>query len=1581
MATFSLTTAADLVEGTADDDLIVVPPSNTNLAADDTIIGGAGFDTLRFDRSLALSVSSLNLAGLSGIEEFDLRAAPSVVMSLDDAVLAQAQDATVRLSFGSGSVMLDLRSVTSPDAGTVLLNGTGQVDLFNAGLQRVVVANGVNGSVSGGTGRDLLEGGNGRDQLRGNDGDDVLSGGRGNDTLSGGAGQDRLSGGADNDQMDGGAGHDLISGGVGSTRATGGAGADTYVLSPGEQLTVTDFEAANPYERIDLRAFAGLTFADLGLAQTGLDLLVSLPDGSTITLTGISRAAVSAASFVFAGDAVATMAEALSAPADFSFTDAADRFTGGAGNDIFELSGTFAKLDGVDIFDGGAGIDTLRIWGEDRNIASSRLAGMTSVEVIDLTGATGVSGLSLGPRALEGSETGFLLVRHGASPLLLDTERFASADQVVVEGTGTVTLRDVPGQKVTISDSIAGHVRAGNDPSLIQGGALGDTIEGNEREDTLSGGGGDDVITGGESNDLISGGSGNDRLSGDDGNDTMVSSGGNDTLTGGQGSDVFVIGRAAGTTTLADYDRDNLVERVDLTGFSDLTSRADLTFTNQGDNVRVTADGLSLVFLNTQASDLDDGDFLFAGENPLVFNVDPSIAMADLQQLLDGAPPGATINLAAGVYSITETLRISRSDISLVGAGEGQTIFRSDVSPDTPGPTLKVEPTDMQIRLGVIPEDIALGSRTVTLPDSHEFAVGDLLYVTQPNDAEWLAETGNAGWEPPVNPEDQVRDGEDYYLREFRSRIVSIENNVATLAEPSPYAFEAGVALLAESTFLSNVNLSHFTIEGIWGNSDPFNFEVTLDAWEGRSTLEMDGVRDSHLQNISIIEPASHAFRFQRIYDVTGDSLTGVGAHNKAGGNGYHFMLYEAFSNDFTNLSSTDARHAVLFTSYSAEHYNNIHLLFSNRDINFHGSPDADNTVVVDVMRQDYPAGSTPQFDAVQGGSFPLHPYWTIEANDVTFRDAITGERNDIIHAHEDGGFLSTGLGNDRLYGGSGNDTLDGGENGDILTGGGGRDQFLRQFNDFTDTITDFETGSGGDVMVLIGTGYRAFSELVFEQEGSDTLLWYGTTGLTRFMNTRVEDFTAANFRLENDVLAGQTFSLRANEMFGLGTNRHDLFNITAFHLADPALKIIAGAGLDTVAIATQSLTGDLFAAGIFSGVEVFDVSGVRFGNFSISAQLAAQSDTQRLTLAVGDTGNKLLLNVLPLGRGRTVSIDGAREVELTGGISHTVKSTDRVGTNITGDVLNDILWGGRASDYLNGGSGNDTILATGGDDTIDGGAGADIMNGGPGSDTYIIDNLGDRVAESRRWDGVDHVISSVDFLMGRDHIENLTLTGTGNTRGIGNGLENVIIGNDGDNIIDGGPRADRLVGGLGDDTYFVRAVGDTIIELAGEGTDTVKALFSFALPDQVENLHLLTSVGINGFGNDMNNVIIGNNFNNLIDGMGGNDTLSGQGGADTFRFLTAPGPGNVDRITDFAPGEDRIMLLGSNLGGLPRGALSADAFVLGTAAQDAEDVILYDRGTGRLWVDVDGTGDAAPVLFAVLEGRPDLGADDFILA
>jgi Ca2+-binding RTX toxin-like protein len=59
------------------------------------------------------------------------------------------------------------------------------------------------------------------------------------------------------------------------------------------------------------------------------------------------------------------------------------------------------------------------------------------------------------------------------------------------------------------------------------------------------------------------------------------------------------------------------------------------------------------------------------------------------------------------------------------------------------------------------------------------------------------------------------------------------------------------------------------------------------------------------------------------------------------------------------------------------------------------------------------------------------------------------------------------------------------------------------------------------------------------------------------------------------------------------------------------------------------------------------------------------------------------------------------------------------------------------------------------------------------------------------------------------DGLEQLELTGTGNTRGTGNAAANVILGNDGSNLIDGAAGADLLYGGGGDDTYIVDDEGD----------------------------------------------------------------------------------------------------------------------------------------------------------------------------
>jgi serralysin len=249
-------------------------------------------------------------------------------------------------------------------------------------------------------------------------------------------------------------------------------------------------------------------------------------------------------------------------------------------------------------------------------------------------------------------------------------------------------------------------------------------------------------------------------------------------------------------------------------------------------------------------------------------------------------------------------------------------------------------------------------------------------------------------------------------------------------------------------------------------------------------------------------------------------------------------------------------------------------------------------------------------------------------------------------------------------------------------------------------------------------------------------------------------------------------------------------------------------------------------------------------------------------------------------------------------------------------------------------------------------------------------------------------------------NFEHLSLIGTANRNGTGNNLSNKITGNAGNNtlvglggndVLDGRAGADTMQGGTGNDRYYVDNTGDRVIEAPGEGTDHVLSSISFSLVGKnVEKLTLIGTANRNGLGDAGANALTGNAGNNALNGGAGddningklgNDVLTGGLGRDAFVFNTAPGPTNVDRIRDFSVIDDTIQLENSVFTGLARsGTLSSAAFYVGSQAHDASDRVIYNKATGALFYDADGSSAGEAIQFATLAKGLDLGAGDFLI-
>ncbi len=313
----------------------------------------------------------------------------------------------------------------------------------------------------------------------------------------------------------------------------------------------------------------------------------------------------------------------------------------------------------------------------------------------------------------------------------------------------------------------------------------------------------------------------------------------------------------------------------------------------------------------------------------------------------------------------------------------------------------------------------------------------------------------------------------------------------------------------------------------------------------------------------------------------------------------------------------------------------------------------------------------------------------------------------------------------------------------------------------------------------------------------------------------------------------------------------------------------------------------------------------------------------------------------------------------------------------VHGGTENDAIYGGAGADELHGGANDDYIDGEADNDLIYGDGGADLLRGGFGNDE-LHGGLGADHLEGGNNDDMIYGGADNDRLFG----------GTGNDNLYGEGGQDSLFAGPGADFLSGGAEADLMYGLSGNDT----AIGGDGADYIHGGTENDHVsgeegndqLFGGAGADILDGGGGADSIYgdggddtlIGGAGNDR---MVGGAENDTIYGQLGADIINGGPGDDVFVFNTALGAGQVDQIYDFGNGDDTIYLDNSIFTSLTStGTLAASAFTTGKAAKDADDRIIYNKATGELWYDADGTGAQEAQLFAKLAANDTLFASDF---
>lgn len=352
--------------------------------------------------------------------------------------------------------------------------------------------------------------------------------------------------------------------------------------------------------------------------------------------------------------------------------------------------------------------------------------------------------------------------------------------------------------------------------------------------------------------------------------------------------------------------------------------------------------------------------------------------------------------------------------------------------------------------------------------------------------------------------------------------------------------------------------------------------------------------------------------------------------------------------------------------------------------------------------------------------------------------------------------------------------------------------------------------------------------------------------------------------------------------------------------------------------------------------------------------------------------------------------------LDLTGAVGTNVIELKSTSINhlLGGDGVEQVTLGNGYYQSIQLGNGNN-VLKTGvaNVETVTMGSGNDAITVGSGYIVSLVAGGGNNT--------VTVGTGEVEFLFTGSQVDKVT-TSTGYVGLIdtGRGADTVTLGSGGAGSVVLSRDADTVIlSKLTEPDTVLLGGGESVSDASQKDSDTVdfsKFTANFTI-DIREGATIKTGNGnfiVRGFenavggsgseiilGNDDANILKGNAGNDRLAGGLGADTLFGGTGKDTYVFDTKLGAGNVDTVDDFIAADDVIWLdddVFTKVG--KTGDLASAAFWTGSAAHEADDRIIYDKVSGKLFYDADGNGSGAAVQFALLDKGLTLTNLDFLV-